>query len=51
LQVYTALKEQKQRLKENIIYLQINNARLQKEYFELKSVNEFSESIESSKNE
>ena len=38
LKVYTALKEQKQQLKENIKNLQIDNARLQKEYFELKNL-------------
>jgi len=38
LYVYNALKEQKVQLQNNIKYLQLDNARLQKEYFELKNL-------------
>ena len=38
LKVYDALKQQKQNLQFNIKRLQLDNARLQKEYFELKNL-------------
>ncbi len=38
LKVYSALKKQKQQLDKSINYLQLDNARLQKEYFELKNL-------------
>ena len=38
LQVYDALKQQKEQLQYNIVRLQKENARLQKEYFELKNL-------------
>ncbi len=38
LQVYNVLKEQKNQLQNNIKSLQFDNARLQKEYFELKNL-------------
>jgi len=38
LKVYTALKEKKEYLQYNITRLQRDNARLQKEYFELKNL-------------
>ena len=38
LKVYDALKQQKQHLQFNIKRLQLDNARLQKEYFELKNL-------------
>ena len=38
LKVYNALKQQKDKLKSSIKQLQFDNARLQKEYFELKNL-------------
>ncbi len=38
LKVYNVLKQQKEQLHYNIKQLQLNNARLQKEYFELKNL-------------
>ena len=38
LKVYNALKQQKEQLQYNIKRLQLDNARLQKEYFELKNL-------------
>jgi cell division protein FtsB len=38
LRVYNALKEKRQYLQSNITKLQFDNARLQKEYFELKNL-------------
>ena len=37
-EVYTSLKDERSRLKNEIIRLQKNNAHLQKEYFELKNL-------------
>ena len=36
--VYSALKQQKEQLRYSITQLQLDNARLQKEYFELKNL-------------
>jgi cell division protein FtsX len=38
LKVYNALIQQKSYLQKNILQLQLSNARLQKEYFELKNL-------------
>ena len=38
LEVYSGLKKQKEQLQYNIKQLQLDNARLQKEYFELKNL-------------
>ena len=38
LEVYSGLKQQKKQLEYNIKNLQLDNARLQKEYFELKNL-------------